>query len=148
MYTATLRCGTVLSYESRSFRPDPGDVVPCRRHGYCAVDVTGGSASGGPFPARARPRAQRDLLDWLRDRSETTVHVLRRQGFTLRMIVAAERDGLVDLDLGAGWVGVRPGVGEAQRRGAGTAFLAEASGSPGRPSSSKRERSDPGGSVV
>jgi hypothetical protein len=145
MYTATLRCGTVLSYEARSFRPDPGDVVPCRRHGYCAVDVTGGSASGGPFPARARPRAQGDLLDWLRDRSETTVHVLRRQGFTLRMIVAAERDGLVDLDLDAGWVGVRPGVGEAQTRGAGTAILGEASGSLTRHSRRRSEPSDPAG---
>ena len=57
------------------------------------------------------------------------MHALRRHGFTLRMVVAAERDGLVDLDLGAGRVAVRPAVREAQRQGVGTAFLAEASGS-------------------
>ncbi len=129
MFTATLRCGTVLSYEARSFRPDPGDVVPCRNHGYCAVEVTDGPAGGGWSSGRARPRAQRELLDWLRNRSETTVHVLRRQGFTLRMVVAAERDGLVDVDLGAGRVAVRPAVREAQGQRVGTAFLAEASGS-------------------
>jgi hypothetical protein len=128
MYTATLGCGTVLSYEAQSFRPDRGDVVPCRQHGYCVVEATGGSG-GGSFPPRSRPRAQEELLDWLRDRSETTVHVLRRQGFTLRMLAAAERDGLVDLDLGAGRVAVRPVVREAQGRGARVAFLAEASGS-------------------
>jgi hypothetical protein len=45
------------------------------------------------------------------------------------MVVAAERDGLVDVDLGAGRVAVRPAVREAQGGGAGTVFLAEASGS-------------------
>src|SRR4051794_25505579 len=99
MFTATLRCGTELSYEAQTFRPDPGDLVPCRHHGYCVVQVTGGSASGGALFPRARPRGQNELLDWLRGRSETTVHVLRRHGFTLRLVAAAERDGLVELDL-------------------------------------------------
>jgi hypothetical protein len=107
MFTATLRCGTVLSYEARTFRPDPGDLVPCRHHGYCAVQVTSGPASGGAHSPRNRPRAQRELLDWLRGRRETTVHVLRRQGFTLRMVAAAAREGLVDLDLPAGRVAIR-----------------------------------------
>jgi hypothetical protein len=30
MFTATLQCGRVLSYEARSFQPEPGDLVPCR----------------------------------------------------------------------------------------------------------------------
>jgi len=40
MFTATLRCGTVLSYEAPHFRPDSGDLVPCRHHGYCAVHLS------------------------------------------------------------------------------------------------------------
>ncbi|WP_138734883.1 hypothetical protein [Modestobacter excelsi] len=110
MFTATLRCGTELSYEARTFRPDPGHLVPCRHHGYCAVQVTGGSASGGAFSPRGRPRAQSELLDWLRGRSEASVHALRREGFTLRMIAAAERAGVLDVDLIAGRVVVRPTI--------------------------------------
>jgi hypothetical protein len=107
MFTATLRCGTVLSYEARTFRPDPGDLVPCRHHGYCVVQLTSGGGSGGAVSPRARPRAQEELLDWLGGRSETTVHALRRRGFTLRMVAAAKRAGLVELDLPAGRVAVR-----------------------------------------
>ncbi|MBB3085571.1 hypothetical protein FHR93_003798 [Geodermatophilus sabuli] len=111
MFTATLRCGTVLSYEARTFRPEPGDLVPCRHHGYCIVQLTGGPASGGALSTRARPRAQSELREWIRGRSETTVHALRRHGFTLRMVAAAERDGLVDVDLRMGRVAIRPVVG-------------------------------------
>jgi hypothetical protein len=35
------------------------------------------------------------------------VHALKRERFTLRMIAAAERDGLVAVDLAAGRVWVR-----------------------------------------
>lgn len=112
MFTATLRCGAVLSYEARSFVPDPGQRVPCRRHGYCDVKATDGGAGPcyrGHFAKRAAPRAQSELTEWLHDRPETTVHALRRKGFTLRMVAAAEKDGLVDLDLRAGRVAVRAG---------------------------------------
>src|SRR5687768_16014359 len=108
MFTATLRCGTVLSYEAPTFRPGPGDLVPCRHHGYCGVRMTNGSPTGGAFSPRSRPRAQSELHEWLRGRSETTVHALRRRGFTLRMVALAERDGLVDVDLPSGQVAVRP----------------------------------------
>jgi hypothetical protein len=37
----------------------------------------------------------------------TTLHALRRQRFTLRIVVEAERAGLVDVDLGAGAVSLR-----------------------------------------
>jgi hypothetical protein len=107
LITATLCCGTVLSYEAPTFLPERGDLVPCRSHGYCRVEVTTGSASSGHFTPRARRRAQTELLDWLRGRSESTVHALLRRGFTLRMVAAAERDGLVDVDLRAGRVAVR-----------------------------------------
>ena len=76
MYNATLRCGTVLSYESRTFRPNPGDLVPCRNHGYCPVELTNGSSSGDRFSTRARRRAHSELLELLWGRSETTVHAL------------------------------------------------------------------------
>lgn len=112
MFTATLRCGTLLSYEARDFRPDAGDLVPCRNHGYCAVQRTGGGGSGGVFYPRARPRSASELVDWLRGRPEATVHALRREGFTLRLVMAAERDGAVDVDLPAGRVVVRPATHE------------------------------------
>jgi hypothetical protein len=116
MFTATLRCGMVLTYEAPTFRPAPGDVVPCRHHGYCVVQLAGRATSGGAFSPRAGPRAQSDLLDWLHGRRETTVHALRRRGFTLRLVAAAERDGLVELDLPAGRVAVRPVADAAHTR--------------------------------
>jgi hypothetical protein len=112
MITATLRCGAVLSYEAVSFRPNPGELVPCRRHGYCRVTRADGSGSGA-LPPRGRGRVQSELMDWLRERSEATVHALLRRGFTLRVVAAAERDGLVDVDLLAGRVAVRPALENA-----------------------------------
>ena len=106
MFTANLRCGTILSFEARSFLPVVGDLIPCRSHGYCAVERTGGT--GGSLP-RAAPRQQHELLEWLQDRPVTTVHALRRQRFTLRMVADAARAGLVDMDLRTGRVAVRPG---------------------------------------
>jgi hypothetical protein len=110
VYTATLDCGTVLSYEASSFVPARGESVPCRNHGFCVVRNW---ARGNTVPSRTRclpraqPRAQRELLEWLHGRSATTVHALRRQRFTLRMIAAAERDGLVAVDLETGGVSLR-----------------------------------------
>lgn len=106
-----MRCTRVLTYEARNFLPQVGDVVPCCRHGYCAVEGVGlhggGGAGGRSFP-RAAPRSQSELLEWLRQRPETSVSVLRRERFTLRMIADAERDGLVELDLRAGRVALHP----------------------------------------
>jgi hypothetical protein len=110
MYTATLRCGTVLTYEARDLLPASGERVPCRRHGYCGVHDVGKApvpAPSGPSLPRARPRTRTELEEWLRDRPATTVHALKRERFTLRMIAAAERDGLVAVDLAAGRVWMR-----------------------------------------
>ena len=119
MYTATLRCGTVLSYEERNFLPAPGEPVPCCRHGYCIVDTccrtTRRELISRAVPrarTRTTPRAQEDLVEWLRGRRVTTVHVLRKHRFTLRVIVAAERDGLIALDLETGTVTLRRGAHE------------------------------------
>jgi hypothetical protein len=49
-------------------------------------------------------------MDWLHGTSESTVHALLRRGFTLRIVAAAERDGLVEVDLQAGRVAVRRGL--------------------------------------
>lgn len=109
-FTAKLHCGTVLSYDARSFLPAVGEVVPCRSHGYCPVRLTGTAhcrGRGGGSAPRATPRGQNELLEWLRDRPVTTVHALRRQRFTLRMLAAAERAGLVQVDLHSGRVMVR-----------------------------------------
>ncbi|MDP9459961.1 MAG: hypothetical protein M3Q22_06835 [Actinomycetota bacterium] len=110
MFIATLHCGTVLTYESRDFLPASGERVPCRRHGYCGVHEVGPSTASrraGPALPRARPRAQHELEEWLRDRPATTVHALKRERFTLRMIAAAEREGLVAVDFAAGRVWMR-----------------------------------------
>ena len=110
MFIATLRCGTVLTYEARSFLPTTGERVPCRRHGYCGVRETGrnpASANAGPSLPRASPRAQHELEKWLRDRPVATFAALRRARFSLRMVVAAERAGLVTVDFEAGRVWTR-----------------------------------------
>jgi hypothetical protein len=110
MFTARLCCGRVLVYEARSFLPATGEVVPCRDHGYCVVEVTGGGG-GGRF-GRAKPRPQSELLEWLRQRPVASIHALQQQRFSLRMLAAAEKDGLVVLDLVAGRVAARS-VGHA-----------------------------------
>jgi hypothetical protein len=107
VYTATLCCGEVLGYEARSFLPMRGESVPCARHGYCDVERVGTSATlraRRHGSARARAKGQDELLEWLRGRSETTIHALRKQRFTLRMIAAAERNGLVAFDPESGTV--------------------------------------------
>jgi hypothetical protein len=108
MYSATLDCGTLLTFEARSFVPSDGELVPCRRHGYCTVAGNGvepGQASR--LGRRARPRAESELVDWLRHHRVTTVHALRRQRFTLRMLAAVAAEVLVDVDPASGRVLVR-----------------------------------------
>lgn len=107
--TATLSCGAVLTYESASFVPAVGESVPCRWHGYCEVESresSGGGTSTRRFLARARPRERGELEHWLRGRARTTVHALRHQRFTLRMLRDMEREGLVDVDVWTGEVSV------------------------------------------
>jgi hypothetical protein len=108
MYTATLNCGTMLAFEARSFVPSDGELVPCRRHGYCTVTDTGhGPGRGSRFGRRARPRTEPELVEWLRHHRVTTVHALRRQRFTLRMLAAVAAEVVVDVDLTSGRVLVR-----------------------------------------
>lgn len=110
MYLAILACGTVLTFEARSFLPEAGESVPCRYHGYCMVERRARARShtaGTRGLRRARPRSQRELVEWLRARPETTIHALRRQRFTLRMLAAAERSGVVSVDLDTGRVALR-----------------------------------------
>jgi hypothetical protein len=101
VHTATLDCGTVLAFEARSFLPTRGESVPCRRHGHCLVTGLGRepeARTARPRSLRAPRRDEEELLEWLRMRSVATVHTLRRERFTLRIIAAAERDGLVEID--------------------------------------------------
>ena len=111
MYSAALSCGSALVYEARTFLPSVGESVPCLRHGYCVVVATGRSAerrercAGGKV--RARRRDQEELVNWLRGRSQTTIHALREQRFTLRLLAMAEKEGLVAVDLQEGTVRVR-----------------------------------------
>jgi len=110
-YDAKLCCGTVLTYEAPTFVPEVGEVVPCRRHGWCAVesrDRGDGRAGGGTRRVMHR-RSQSELITFLRGWPVTTVHALRREHFTLRVITAAQHDGLVDVDLATGRVALSAG---------------------------------------
>jgi hypothetical protein len=123
MFTATLRCGTVLTYEAPDLVPLPDDLVPCRHHGYCVVGGTSSSAGGaaGRLRRRAARREQGELLEWLGRSPVTTVHVLRRQRFSLRLIAQAERDGDLDVDLATGKVSLRraSSIGNRSQRSSG-----------------------------
>ncbi|WP_165629031.1 hypothetical protein [Klenkia taihuensis] len=84
--------------------PGPGELVPCVRHGYCrTVSVARGRGSG---PRRPRPprRTEAELVQWLVERPATTIGVLRRHRFTLRLVVTAERSGRVEVDPDTGRV--------------------------------------------
>ncbi|MCZ2814485.1 hypothetical protein O2W15_23895 [Modestobacter sp. VKM Ac-2979] len=110
MYTAILRCGTVLAYETRNFVPNEGDVVTLSPTRFCAVcRATGGHqvALGTSLLPRPRPRSQHELVDFLRSRPVTTVHVLRRRRFTLRLIAEAAADGILEVDFRAGRIALR-----------------------------------------
>jgi len=110
MHTAHLRCGVVLTFRAPSFLPGAGEAVPCPRHGYCLVATTGRGGAPARRPPRraAAPRSQAELLEWLRSHPRTSVHALRRQRFPLRLVVAAAREGLVEVDLDTGTVAAGP----------------------------------------
>jgi hypothetical protein len=99
----------VLTYEAASFLPAVGEVAPCRRHGYCSVasqdraDDRTLRDQGHTFERRS----QAELLDFLSRRPVASVHVLRRNRFPLRLVAAAEKAGLVDVDLPTGQVALR-----------------------------------------
>jgi hypothetical protein len=108
-YTARLSCDIVLTYEAPSFVPEVGQVVPCRRHGFCAVRSR--DEDDAPDPRRAadvtRRRSQNELLRFLHECQATSVHALRHNRFPLRLVVAAQRQGIVDVDLITGRVALR-----------------------------------------
>jgi hypothetical protein len=109
MYLARLSCGLDLSYEAESFAPGIGDLVPCPRHGQCPVNSRQKVDDRGSGRVRRaiEPRSQRELLDFLSRRPVTSVHALRRNRFTLRIVSAAQKDGLVDVNLLSGRVILR-----------------------------------------
>jgi hypothetical protein len=105
-YVAKLGCGTTLTYEAASFLPDVGEVVPCRRHGFCAVDSRdeGDGRGAGDAHRVTRRRSQGELVAFLETRPVTSIHTLRQHRFTLRVVAAAQKEGLLHLDLIAGRV--------------------------------------------
>ncbi|MGY1590904.1 hypothetical protein ACI79D_02890 [Geodermatophilus sp. SYSU D00708] len=64
-------------------------------------------------------RSQRELIAFLRGRPVTSVHALRREHFSLRVITAAQDEGLVDVDVVSGRVALcgRHLEGPPQRSG-------------------------------
>ena len=106
---ATLACGAVAEYEASDLVPAAGDVVPCRRHGHCAVLRPGRVGGGGlerPVPPRPR-RSAAELATLLQRRGTVTLRALREERFSLRLIAEAERAGDVDVDLLTGVVTLR-----------------------------------------
>jgi hypothetical protein len=99
-----LDCGTILTYDYPTFAPADGEIVPCRRHGYCHVNgprVRNKTHKTGT--ARARPSVA-ELIDFMSGGRTMKLYELRRHGFTLRIVVEAQERGLVELDLLSGWV--------------------------------------------
>ena len=104
-YAARLGCGTVLTYDSESLTPEVGENVPCPRHYYCAVAARETIGRRRPATSQAPPRrSTSELADFLRPREVSTVGILRRNRFTLRVLVAAQKQGLVEVDLVSGRV--------------------------------------------
>lgn len=97
----------MLSFEASSFVPAIGEVVPCRWHGYCEVSSLGGGRGRVHLGRRAQPRSRLELVEWLRVCRSTTVHALRRERFTLRMLADVEAEMGLDVDLITGHVSVR-----------------------------------------
>ena len=101
VYAAELQCGCLLTYEASTFVPDIDEGAPCRQHGFLPGHVARSRRRPGrrrKFPSGAPEIAGRhDGL--LRDRPVATVHALRRRGLTLRLVAAAQENGLVDIDL-------------------------------------------------
>jgi hypothetical protein len=54
-------------------------------------------------------RSVRELADFLAQRPVTTVGILRKNRFTLRVVVAAQKEGLVDVNLAIGRVALQGG---------------------------------------
>lgn len=100
MFSASLACGTELTFEQRSFAPDAGDLVPCRSHGFCVVEAIA-PVGAKTTPRRQRRRARRtteELLDVLSREGVIPLQNLMRRRFTLRLIAAVERGGHVSVN--------------------------------------------------
>ena len=107
---ARVGCGTVLTYDTFALVPAVGEDVPCSRHGYCLVAARERYDRRRPGVSHIPPRrSTSELADSLAPRAVTTVGVLRRNRFTLRVVAAAEQEGLVDVDLVSGRVALRSG---------------------------------------
>jgi hypothetical protein len=108
---ATLACGTVLTYELKTSVPGVNELVPCRRHGFCPVTArrTGGRRPDAERRRRRRPRSTDELVGHLSDHLVTHLDALRRQGFTLRLLIQAQAAGLVEVDVLSGRVALNSG---------------------------------------
>lgn len=116
-WTAALECGHLLEYDAPDLVPVIGDVVPCRRHGYCPVAQA--ITARAERRRRPAPRTTPELVDHLRPRGSATLAALRQQRFPLRVVTEAERAGLVHLDLLAGTVELAGHPGQAHPSPAG-----------------------------
>jgi hypothetical protein len=108
---ARLHCGTSLYFETVNLAPDPAEVVPCLRHGYCKV-LSVEPLTNPPQPRRRQKRAPRrspaELVAHLGTAQAFTLAELRRARFSLRMITDAARDGFLRIEEDAETVIVRP----------------------------------------
>jgi hypothetical protein len=108
---ATLHCGAALYFETVSLAPDPAEVVPCLRHGYCtvrSVELLAGSQRSRPRQQRAPRRSPAELVAHLGTAEAFTLAELRRARFSLRMITEAARDRLLRIEEDAETVIIRP----------------------------------------
>ena len=120
-HEARLACGYVIKYARSSFVPHEHESVPCVRHGYCVV-VQAHPGRDEPETNSYRsaehhelshqsdkeiklaswPSRRTALLNYLSQKEKTSLYAMNRHGFTLRWLIAAEREGLLHLDLDTG----------------------------------------------
>ena len=96
----TLACGSALYYEAATFVPEIDELVPCVRHGYCAVVAARAHRRGGATNGsrRAPRRTQEQFLAYLQRNPAPTLSQLRRERFTLRIVQDSVRSGAVVVD--------------------------------------------------
>jgi len=99
----------VVHYEPGICPPAPGDVVPCRRHGYCATAAVPVPTRGARGPRRTRSprRTQEELRARLGGLPGESLAALRRERFTLRLLADAQQEGWLRVDQESDWVRLR-----------------------------------------
>ena len=98
-----LDCGEQRRYRHTAV-PGAGEDVPCVRHGYCRVAQQLRDSPTTRLRSRRPRRTECELAALVAVHRQMSLHRLRVDGFTLRLVAAAAADGILCVDLDAGLV--------------------------------------------